>query len=209
MRNKIFVIGILGMFLLLSCLSSAVGTNEGVSEKSSEANTVERSSDDLPDLKIWLVFDRPFIGNYYNYETWVYNFGTATIPEGTYIVIRYFSTPEENIVDVFKLAHPLKPYDNPYDPSLSIHILGNFPKDLFKGDVLTVYVDPPYYDGYPVDKVSPYYPDPLYGLIKETNEYDNNVHSFTFPHAKSCNSFYPLFSLLERLPVFQKLLNFL
>lgn len=188
MKKKIISIGILGMFLLLSC--SALST---VGQKVETIEQTQTTGDDLPDLTI--------IVEYYMKLFWqiefrvsVSNEGTGTIPAGTYLVYRFFSTPEEDFCFVMQTEHDLKPGDckDLYVP---------IPTKVLKGNILTAVVDPPDYEGYCWPELDP---DPVYGLVQESNE-DNNVdRCFIPPRARSYSSFSPLFLLLSRLPIFDE-----
>ena len=185
MKNKSFVkkASVLLVLALMLLSVGAMAANTGPQTASTSVKAVA-TTDDLPDLTIVLVIDSK-TGPYYNFETWIYNKGTGTVPAGTYIVTKFFSTPEENQWDYYQLHYPLNPGENFYT-------IGNFLVSDFKGEVLTAYVDPLYQDGYPPIGN----PDPVYGLIKESNE-DNNIDSWPLPHARSYNLFNPLFSSLS------------
>lgn len=188
MKKKIISIGILGMFLLLSC--SALSTVGQKVETSEQAVT---NVEDLPDLTIEIKLTYRKIGDYYRFEEWIRNEGTSTIPAGVYIVTRYFSTSGEGSWGKYPLANPL-------NPGGTVYAIGSFPRENFEGKVMTAVVDPPASDDYPWPELNP---DPVYGLIKESNE-DNNFYDCSIPHARSYSSFSPLFLLLSRLPIFDE-----
>jgi len=131
------------------------------------------TSNDLPDLKIVLnITSEP---TYWRIRTIIYNNGTATIPAGTPIVWKI----EVNAKSLYWVK--VTPF-YPFEPNTSIKGLPEsqvikFNKFRWRGHEIKIIVDPPYEEDYPWIELDP---DPVYGLIIESNE-DNNYDSYVFP----------------------------
>jgi hypothetical protein len=150
---------------------------------------------DLPDLTIELNITSELM--HWRVRTKIHNTGTATISAGTAIVWK-LAENEESIVWVKVI-----PY-SPFEPNTSISGLPEsnkleFNKLRWRDHEITAIVDPPYEDDYPWEELNP---DPIYGLIIESNE-DNNFDSYTFPKifsfsiTKTINNYFEPVSALE------------
>ena len=173
MKKKILVIGIVGMFLLLSCAPfSAVGQKVKANEKA-VANV-----DDLPDLTVDpIITTTPLV---FRVNALIHNIGTAPVPSGTQYnwKIKVAGESEENHITM-RLNIPLEPGDT---------ILG-LPEELaliylkiYHGREVTVIVD-------------------TMNQINESNE-QNNFDTGAFPNSISLNSMFSMleiFPIFERL----------
>ena len=129
--------------------------------------------DNLPDLTIELNITNEL--TYWRIRTTIYNKGTATIPAGTPIVWKI----EENTKSLYWIK--VIPF-YPFEPNTSIKGLPEsqeikFNKLRWRGHEIKIIVDPPYEEDYPWIELDP---DPVYGLIIESNE-DNNSDGHSFP----------------------------
>jgi hypothetical protein len=190
MQKKIIVICILGMFLLLSC--SALST---VGQKVETSEQTQTTGDDLPDLTIEIKFDIYLaFGRQIQFNYWIYNIGTGTAPK-SWVVFRIYGDLEEDSYPHFFRFGP-----EGFAPGKTHSGTLSVPTSTLTGNKITAFVDPPYSEDYPYTDVNP---DPVYGLIKESNE-DNNKDTVEIPRARSYSSFSPLFLLLSRLPIFDE-----
>ena len=129
--------------------------------------------DDLPDLTIELNITSKFM--HWRVRATIHNKGTATIPAGTPIVWKL--EEDEDSLSWVKVT----PF-YPFEPNMSIPGLPEskkleFNKLRWRGHEITAIIDPPYEEDYPWKELDP---DPIYGLIIESNE-DNNFDSYVFP----------------------------
>lgn len=197
MKKKIIAIGIVGMFLLMGLTTvSAVEKKTSLSEKVSDVRLVTKDNEDLPDLTIELYIRTSDVSRLvWKITPLLYNKGTASVPEGTQIVLM----EEYQGFDSWhnhSLSEPLEPGDYIQLPQSC-----NYPKIACAGTELTIVVDPLPGDDYPWPEFNP---DPEFGVIKELNE-DNNIDALVFPKAKY--QYRPLFSLLNRFPMLQEILE--
>ena len=197
MKNKILAILLVGMFLLTFLTTlSAVGMKAGVSGELNDVKQIETNNDDLPDLTIKLKII-PLLQTYMIKPT-VQNKGTATIPKGEYLIYK-MDMPDETQhwwrEELFEPLNPGESHNSRVRPGVS--------KNMIKRREITVVIDPPAEDNYPWPELNP---DPVYGLIIESNE-DNNVYTGLIPKVKTHNQYRPLYSLLNRLPIFQRILE--
>ena len=129
--------------------------------------------DDLPDLTIELNITSKFM--HWRVRATIHNKGTATIPAGTPIVWKL--EEDEDSLSWVKVT----PF-YPFEPNMSIPGLPEskkleFNKLRWRDHEITAIIDPPYEEDYPWKELDP---DPIYGLIIESNE-DNNFDSYVFP----------------------------
>ena len=181
MKKKIFVIGILGLFLMLNCLPVSA-----LVQKVEANNTTKQTTDGLPDLRIspqgygwWL--------GIFQLSCYIYNDGTATLDTGTEIDWKLEVEGREELDFTFTLEAPLRPgkviflldYDEKQGHFFSILEIGN--------KLITYTVDPN-------------------NKIEELND-DNNVWSDVEFKAKARNLYWPFSSLLSRFSILQLLLE--
>ena len=196
MKNKM-----VGIFICMLLIATAVFPLANANNINTNVKKEEKDlfAADLPDLKIEVKFYKMLLSGYIEFEIMTYNEGTSTIPAGTWLVWKLFSTPGQRI---FWFRYQITE-GNDLKPGNWHHSVISFPRTNVSGDVLTAVVDPPYEEGYPWPQFNP---DQVYGIIKESNE-NNNTGSCAIPHVRSYNSLSPLFSLLSRFPMFERLLN--
>jgi hypothetical protein len=189
MNKKIIVFFIVGMFMLMSCISfSTIGMKTSVSEQSSKINLVKRSSEDLPDLTIEVIITPGPL--YYYVNAIIRNVGTAPVPS-TYIVWEIKVSGEEDQLIGNTQPLPLAPGESIYGLPQGVRGVP-YLKLKHSGFEVTVIVDPILGD--------------KDGEIKESNE-NNNFDIGTFPYVKSYDPFSPLFYFLSRISIIQRILE--
>jgi hypothetical protein len=181
MNKKIFVIGILILFLMLNFLPLSV-----LGQKVEVGNKTRQTTDVLPDLRIspqgygwWL--------GIFQLSCYIYNDGPATLDIGTKIDWKLEVEGQEELDFTFTLEAPLRPekviflldYDEKQSHFFSILEIGN--------KLITYTVDPNY-------------------KIEELNE-DNNVWSDVEFKGKARNLYWPFSSLLSRFSTLQRILE--
>lgn len=179
----ILIIGIITLFFCINinpltaeCLDQTVtmlDNKRDANEVMPFAYLVINRFDTLPDLTIEVNINNEL--TYWRIRTTIHNKGTATIPAGTPIVWKI----EGNGKSLYWVK--VIPF-YPFEPNTSIKGLPEnqvikFNKLRWRGHEINIIVDPPYEEDYPWIELDP---DPVYGLIIESNE-DNNSDKHSFP----------------------------
>jgi len=200
MKRKIIAIGIIGMFLLTSVAGlSAVGIKVETSEKD------VTNFDNLPDLTLEITKISPqSIKGCWEVDMKICNEGTATAVFSEETLLMYIAYYNGHVLfwGWFPDAPPLKPGD-----VITGHYHPYFDECGNGGGEITIAVD--YLFEKPSGQPDHWWPDPdpEYGYIDEIDDIENNVDTAVLPKARPREFNSPIFSLLSRFPIFQRILE--
>ena len=208
MNKKILIFVIIGLLLIKTSsefimVGDASITNNKIIENKEPGKAVKIVTNEisLPDLKIEGKATRDWLAYEYILTFVIYNYGNAKVDAGEYIAIKnefWFQGKVWYYTAVFCLDKSLYPGDHwtCQDRLTTEAVLGY------------VEIDPTDYgDAKPIFhdcEPKTLNPDPVHGLIPESNE-DNNEGSIKLSRLKSCAFLF--FERLFNLPIFLKLLK--